>query len=162
LAAGLYWQQILPGLVSFTGVAGRLQKTRISSGWMIDDSYNANPESVKAGIDSLVSLPGKATLCLGAMAEIGDTSIQAHQEIAQYAKEKGIENLYVYGEATKVMPEVFGENGHYFSSHDLLADTLLKTLEACVAKQQTMNVLVKGSRSANMEKIVQRVLEKNI
>ena len=161
LAAGLGWNQIEPGLVSFTGVSGRLQKTRISSGWLVDDSYNANPESVKAGIDALVSLPGLATLCLGAMAEIGETSETVHQEIAEYAKNKGVLNLYVYGEATKTMPKIFGENSAYFDSHDLLAEALLTTLKSCASEQQTMNVLVKGSRSANMERVVQQVLEKS-
>ena len=158
LAAGLTWQQIQPGLVNFTGVSGRLQKSKIRSGWLIDDSYNANPESVKAGIDALVSLPGLATLCLGAMAEIGDTSQQVHQEIAEYAKLKGVKYLYVLGKATQVMPKIFGENSAYFDSHELLAEALLKTINQCVEQQQTMNVLVKGSRSAKMEDVVKITL----
>jgi len=159
LAAGLSWKQILPGLVNFTGVAGRLQKTRINHGWLIDDSYNANPESVKAGIDALVSLPGLAILCLGAMAEIGETSQQVHQQIAQYAKNKGIKHLFVFGEATKNMPAVFGENAHYFETHDALATKVLAILSEPDNQQQAINVLVKGSRSAKMEVVVQNVLQ---
>lgn len=160
IAAGLKWNQIQPGLVSFSGVSGRLQKTKISTGWLIDDSYNANPESVKAGIDALVSLPGEASVCLGAMAEIGETSQQAHQDIAEYAKKRGVKNLYVYGQDTKIMPIAFGENAQYFESHQTLADTLIKDLQTCEEQNQIMNVLVKGSRSAKMEKVVEQVLER--
>jgi len=158
LAAGLKWNQIQPGLVSFTGVPGRLQKNRINNGWLIDDSYNANPESVKAGIDALVSLPGLATLCLGAMAEIGETTQQAHQDIAEYAKQRGVKNLYVYGQNAKAMLQVFGENAHYFETHDLLAQAVIKELHDCEQHKQTMNVLVKGSRSAKMEIVLEQVL----
>ncbi|WP_460187972.1 UDP-N-acetylmuramoyl-tripeptide--D-alanyl-D-alanine ligase [Thiomicrorhabdus hydrogeniphila] len=159
LAAGLNWNQILPGLVNFTGVAGRLQKTRINHGWLIDDSYNANPESVKAGIDALVSLPGLAILCLGAMAEIGKTSQQVHQQIAEYAKIKGIKYLFVFGEAAKNMPNVFGENAHYFETHSALANHLLAILSQPDNQQKAMNILVKGSRSAKMEMVVQNILQ---
>ena len=158
-AAGLNWQQILPGLVSFTGVSGRLQKTAIKTGWLIDDSYNANPESVKAGIDALVSLPGLATLCLGAMAEIGEGSAAAHQEIAEFASDRGVTNLYVYGDATRNMPEAFGDNSQYFATHDEMAKTVLKQLSKAEQNQQKMNVLVKGSRSARMELVSQGILE---
>ncbi|MEA1989796.1 MAG: UDP-N-acetylmuramoyl-tripeptide--D-alanyl-D-alanine ligase [Pseudomonadota bacterium] len=158
-AAGLSWQQILPGLVSFTGVSGRLQKTAINTGWLIDDSYNANPESVKAGIDALVSLPGLAILCLGAMAEIGEGSAAAHQEIAKFAKDKGVKNLYVYGEEARCMLEAFGENSQFFATHEEMAKTVLQQLSEAEQNQQKMNVLVKGSRSARMELVSEQVLE---
>jgi len=157
-SAGLTWPQIKPGLESFQGVAGRLQKSKIKTGWLVDDSYNANPESVKAGIDALVSLPGKAILCLGAMAEIGEGTEVAHKEIAEFAKKKGVEHLFVYGEATQVMASVFGENGHYFTNHDDLVAMLTTQLEKYTEQQITMNVLVKGSRSARMENVATPVL----
>ncbi|HHS99565.1 MAG TPA: UDP-N-acetylmuramoyl-tripeptide--D-alanyl-D-alanine ligase [Thiomicrospira sp.] len=157
-AAELSWGVIEAGLKSFSGVPGRLQKTAISTGWLIDDSYNANPESVKAGIDALVSLPGLAILCLGAMAEIGEGSLSAHQEIAEFAREKNVSRLYVYGEDTRVMPEKFGENATFFTHHDELAQALIDYLKEAEKEGEKVNVLVKGSRSARMEKVSQQVL----
>lgn len=151
LAAGLEWRQILPGLLSFGGVAGRLQKTALPHGWLIDDSYNANPASVKAGIDTLVSLPGAALLCLGAMGELGSDTLEAHRDIARYAQHKGVAYLLVYGEACQVMPDVFGAQARYFESHEALVKEALRLLQS----QRVNNVLVKGSRSAHMEKVVE-------
>lgn len=153
VAAGLEWPQILPGLLSFGGVAGRLQKTRLPKGWLIDDSYNANPASVKAGIDTLVSLPGRCVLCLGAMGELGAGSEAAHQEIAAYAREKGVDYLLVYGEAARIMPQEFGEQAAYFDAHQQMAERVLQLL----AQGLIDNVLVKGSRSARMEKVMEPI-----
>lgn len=153
VAARLEWPQILPGLLSFGGVAGRLQKTRLPKGWLIDDSYNANPASVKAGIDTLVSLPGRCVLCLGAMGELGVGSETAHQEIAAYAREKGVDYLLVYGEAARIMPQEFGEQAAYFDAHQQMTERVLQLL----AQGLVDNVLVKGSRSARMEKVVEPI-----
>lgn len=159
LSAGLSWNQIQPGLVAFTGVSGRLQKhhARLSNGLnveIIDDSYNANPASVKAGIDTLVSQPGLGILCLGAMAELGEQSHAAHQEIARYAKQQGVVSLWVLGDAARDMPFVFGTNAQWFASHEAMLVALLDTLSA-VNPLDSVTILVKGSRSAKMEKIVQ-------
>lgn len=159
ISAGLNWQQILPGLLSFSGVSGRLQKTAIKHGWLIDDSYNANPESVKAGIDALCSLPGVAIVCLGAMAEIGEGSVQAHQEVAEFARNRGVSNLFVYGEAAKHMPEAFGENSHFFETHEAMAQTVVSLIDRLANGKKNVNVLVKGSRSAKMEKVSQAILK---
>ncbi|MCF6254017.1 MAG: UDP-N-acetylmuramoyl-tripeptide--D-alanyl-D-alanine ligase [Thiomicrorhabdus sp.] len=158
LSAGLSWSEILPGLNSFTGVAGRLQQQAISTGWLIDDSYNANPSSVKAGIDALVSLAGQSILCLGTMAELGEGSEQAHQDIARYAKQQEVDTLFVYGNATKNMPEAFGEQAFYFDSHRQLATQVAQLLDAKSQKNEAVNVLVKGSRSANMENVSRLLL----
>jgi len=157
-SAGLKWRDIQDALTAFSGVSGRLHKTAISTGWLIDDSYNANPESVKAGIDALVSLPGSTIVCLGAMAEIGEGSDLAHKEVAEFAKHRGVEYLYVYGEAAKNMPDAFGENGQFFSYHEDMAIAVLKRLELNLQAKQQMNVLVKGSRSATMEKVTKQIL----
>jgi UDP-N-acetylmuramoyl-tripeptide--D-alanyl-D-alanine ligase len=159
LSAGLGWSQIQPGLVSFSGVPGRLQKQAIKTGWLIDDSYNANPASVKAGIDALTSLPGQAILCLGAMAELGDTALAAHQEIALYAKQKGVDFLLTYGQATQQMASEFGEQASYFESHKRLTAALTKILLQQTQDNQLANVLVKGSRSAQMERVTHAVIE---
>ncbi len=159
LSAGLTWPQIQPSLASFSGVPGRLQKQAIKTGWLIDDSYNANPASVKAGIDALTSLPGLAILCLGAMAELGDTSLAAHQEIALYAKQKGVDFLLSYGHATQQMASEFGEQASYFESHERLTDALSDILLQQAQDNQLANVLVKGSRSAKMERVSHAVID---
>lgn len=159
LSAGLDWSQIQPGLVSFSGVPGRLQKQAIKTGWLIDDSYNANPASVKAGIDALTSLPGLSILCLGAMAELGDTALVAHQEIALYAKQKGVDFLLSYGQATQQMASEFGEQASYFESHERLTAALTEILLQQIQDNQLANVLVKGSRSAQMELVTHAVIE---
>ncbi len=158
-AAGLDWSQFGHVLSQFAGVAGRLQKNRISCGWLIDDSYNANPESVKAGIDAVTALPGDAILCLGAMAEVGETSTQAHREVAEYAKQKGVSHLFVFGSEAQKMPSVFGTNSDYFESHQDLFLGLEELLNKSCETQQ-MNILVKGSRSAAMENVSKPILEK--
>ncbi|MCF6346008.1 MAG: UDP-N-acetylmuramoyl-tripeptide--D-alanyl-D-alanine ligase [Thiomicrorhabdus sp.] len=158
LSAGLSWCEIFPGLNTFTGVAGRLQPQAISTGRLIDDSYNANPSSVKAGIDTLVNLAGQSILCLGAMAELGEGCEQAHQEVARYAKQQGVDYLFVYGKATQNMPDEFGTQAFYFDSHSQLTAQVAQILEAKLQKNMTANLLVKGSRSANMEKVSQLLL----
>ena len=158
LSAGLTWSQIQPGLVGFSGVPGRLQKQAITTGWLIDDSYNANPASVKAGIDALTSLPGLSILCLGAMAELGETALAAHQEIALYAKQKGVDFLLSYGQFTQQMSTVFGEQGRYFENHAALADAVRQILQQHVLSHQRANVLVKGSRSAHMEHVTHALM----
>lgn len=153
LAAGLEWQDILTGLQGFSGVAGRLHKTQIGHGWLIDDSYNANPESVKAAIQTLSSLPGESMLCLGGMAELGEQSVESHRMIAEYALSQGLKYLFVTGDATRQMPSVFGKNGEWFASHETLAERVLER----IVSGEVDNVLVKGSRSAKMEKVIDLV-----
>jgi UDP-N-acetylmuramoyl-tripeptide--D-alanyl-D-alanine ligase len=162
LNAGLSWAQIQPGLVNFTGVAGRLQKQTLT--WpngvsleIIDDSYNANPASVKAGIDTLVSQPGLVILCLGAMGELGEQAKAAHHDVAQYAKQKGVDYLFVLGDLARDMPMAFGKNGQWFAHHAEMLVALQNTLQA-LSPLDTVSLLVKGSRSAQMEKIVQGLL----
>ncbi len=159
LSAGLSWDEILPGLESFRGVSGRLQQQAITTGCLIDDSYNANPASVKAGISTLVRLSGHSILCLGAMAELGAHSVSAHQEIALYAKQQGVDYLFVYGQATQSMPAVFGEQGQFFDSHKALYEQVARVLKQKSYAQQTVNILVKGSRSAQMERVSTAILE---
>jgi len=155
LAAGLSWPQIKTALEQFTGVAGRLQRYKIRNGWLLDDSYNANPSSVKVGIDALVALPGKVALCLGAMAELGEQSRQAHEEIAEYANHAGVSRLYVIGEATKVMPKMFGIGATYYKTHE----AMVKDVKQAINQEWINHVLVKGSRSAKMEIVAKGLME---
>lgn len=159
LALKLNWAQIKPGLETFSGVGGRLQAYRLESGGiLIDDSYNANPGSVKAAIDSLVALGGDSVFCFGAMGELGEQTDSAHQEIGDYARQKGVKHLLSWGEATEASQRVF--NGKYsacFAEHDALIHQLRNLLQ----KTPNLNILVKGSRSAQMERVVQAVLQEN-
>ncbi len=154
-AAGFKLQQLIPPLVNFAGIKGRLQQYQLPNGLLLDDSYNANPDSVKAAIDALVKVSPDGILCLGAMAEIGETSADQHKQIANYAKGKGVAFLLCTGEETKNMPEVFGDKSFWFEDKSSLAEKaidLIKTKQASVC-------LVKGSRSAKMEQVVKNIIE---
>lgn len=147
-------QAIVKGLESLHSVPGRLNPLQLTSELrVIDDSYNANPASIRSAIDLLSSLPGKACLVLGDMAELGDDEIQQHREIGQYAAEKGIQNLYVTGRFAQHYLQGFQQAASAtggaveLDSHEQVASALL-----AMAGDRT--VLVKGSRSAAMEKVI--------
>jgi UDP-N-acetylmuramoyl-tripeptide--D-alanyl-D-alanine ligase len=114
---------------------------------ILDDTYNANPDSVRAGIDVLAAMPGHTFLVLGDMGEIGEVSAQLHDEIGGYAKSKGVDGLYALGDMSAVAARNFGEGGHHFSTVDALVSALRPRLDA-----ETV-VLVKGSRFMRMERV---------
>lgn len=154
LAIGLSWCEIQPGLVDFNGVSGRLQQSKLPNGVLIDDSYNANPSSVKAAIEALTQLPGKSAVCLGGMAELGDESEAMHQDVAVFAKEKGVNSLLLFGDATHCMKVTFGKGALWFDAHDALSAEAIRLLE----QDKIQNILIKGSRSAKMERVSQKIL----
>ncbi len=164
LAVGLNWAQIVPGLQTFTGVAGRLQTYRLAQGGLlIDDSYNANPSSVKAAIDTLVAIPGRSLLCLGALAELGADSLKLHQELGEYARQHGVEMLFTFGEATKATQAGFALNrppDTPFTDQLALALQVQQVLQTAQSAHP-LNILVKGSRSAQMDRVVAAILERN-
>ena len=144
-AAGIPAEVIGAGLAAFTPYAGRLQvKTTTSGATLIDDSYNANPDSVRAAIDVLASCPGPTALVLGDMGEVGEQGPAFHAEVGRYARQKGIDELLAFGPATKESVAVFGEGARHFEDWSEIAPSLTgaKTL------------LVKGSRFMRMERIV--------
>jgi UDP-N-acetylmuramoyl-tripeptide--D-alanyl-D-alanine ligase len=144
---------IAAGLQRFTGVKGRLQRLDGPRGSIIlDDTYNANPDSVCAGIAVLTSTPGRQILVLGDMGEIGEASAQYHDEIGGYARSMGVDRLYALGEASQQAVRNFGEGGHSFKTPETLAEALQEEL----AEGDT--VLIKGSRFMKMERIVQSLL----
>ena len=148
LAAGIALPQIVAGLESFRGVKGRLQRRPGQQGAQIlDDTYNANPDSVRAGIDVLASTIGKKILVLGDMGEIGEGSHQCHDEIGGYAKSQGVDRLYAMGEASAQAVRNFGEGGRHFCNIDKLIAAVQKELAA------DTTVLVKGSRFMRMERV---------
>jgi UDP-N-acetylmuramoyl-tripeptide--D-alanyl-D-alanine ligase len=147
LAAGVSLDAVAEGLAGFAGARGRLQRRDGPNGAVIlDDTYNANPDSVRAGIDVLAATPGHTFLVLD-MGEIGDASAQLHDEIGGYAKSKGVDGLYALGEMSAVAARNFGEGGYHFASVEALVAALVGRLDADSV------VLVKGSRFMRMERV---------
>jgi UDP-N-acetylmuramoyl-tripeptide--D-alanyl-D-alanine ligase len=148
LAAGISIDAVAAGLGGFAGVKGRLQQRAGQNGAVIlDDTYNANPDSVRAGIDVLATTIGHTVLVLGDMGEIGDMSGQCHDEIGGYAKSQGIDKVFTFGEASAVAARNFGAGAQHFDQLDPLIAAVRKELSP------TTTVLVKGSRFMRMERV---------
>jgi UDP-N-acetylmuramoyl-tripeptide--D-alanyl-D-alanine ligase len=142
------------GLETFSGVKGRLQKRSGRKGALvIDDSYNANPDSMRAAIDVLASVPGKRIFVMGDMGEAGVAAGQFHDEIGGYAKSHGIDRLLCVGELAEAAAANFGGGGEHFLRLEDLVGTLIKEL----GPQTT--VLVKGSRFMRMERVVEAITD---
>ncbi len=153
LAAGVSLSAVKTGLEALSGVKGRLQlRGGLNGAVILDDSYNANPDSVRAGIDVLASTIGKKLLVLGDMGEIGEASGQFHDEVGGYAKSQGIDALFALGDASKQAVRNFGEGARHFCNVDKLVGALKKELDA------NSTVLVKGSRFMKMERVVDAIL----
>ncbi|GAA4414385.1 UDP-N-acetylmuramoyl-tripeptide--D-alanyl-D-alanine ligase [Advenella faeciporci] len=147
LAIGIPLDTIIIGLQKFSPVKGRMQGFVLSDGTkLLDDSYNANPDSVRAAIDVLSQLPGSRVLVLGDMAEVGEDGPQMHAEVGFYAKEKGIDYLLVYGNASRQTAQAFGSQAKHFEDIHQMAP-YIRTLKP-------LNILVKGSRSMRMERVI--------
>ena len=153
IAAGVELDDICAGLAAVQADAGRLLPLVAASGArLFDDSYNANPASVKAAIDVLAEAPGRRCLVLGTMAELGPDSERLHAEVGEYAAQKNIQALWTTGVFTDAAAAAFGENGICFADRDALVEALLAKLG------EGDTVLVKGSRSAAMEDVVAALL----
>jgi len=148
-AAGVSPESIAKGLCAFRPCAGRLQVIRLESGTtLIDDSYNANPDSLRAAIDVLAAAGGDTVLVLGDMGEVGDQGPDFHLEVGRYAAQRGIGALYALGELTAHAVAGFGGGGRHFASIDGL-------IEAARARAVPgFTLLVKGSRFMRMERVV--------
>jgi UDP-N-acetylmuramoyl-tripeptide--D-alanyl-D-alanine ligase len=149
-AAGISLEKIKLGLDTFAPVSGRLQKKAAFNGAVvIDDSYNANPDSVRAAIDVLSKASAPRVLVLGDMGEVGTQGREFHEEIGAYAQTKGIEQVLVTGELASHMK---GSGIRHFEQFG----DLLTAVEAAVAPDAT--VLIKGSRFMKMERVVQHLI----
>jgi UDP-N-acetylmuramoyl-tripeptide--D-alanyl-D-alanine ligase len=149
-AAGVALDAIARGLESFRPVAGRLvPRTNSHGGVVIDDTYNANPDSVRAAVDVLAAAPGERWLVLGDMGEVGEEGPAFHREIGAYARAAGIARLYAAGPLMREAVRAFGPGATH-------ADTV-EGLATAVARAATADVtiLVKGSRFMRMERVVQ-------
>jgi UDP-N-acetylmuramoyl-tripeptide--D-alanyl-D-alanine ligase len=149
LAAGAKPREIIAGLNSVSALPGRLQTKRLSSGgWIIDDTYNANPESAKAAIDVLAERTCQRILILGDMAELGSEAKRLHREVGEHAARSGIEELLSLGDFSRHASEIFG--GKHFDK----LDELILYLKSLGSSNQ-VTFLVKGSRSSSMERVAE-------
>jgi len=150
LSAGAPLTKVTAGLSSCGGAHGRLQRRIGPRGALIlDDTYNANPDSVRAGIDVLAAMPGRTILVFGDMGEVGEASAQAHAEVGAYAKDKKVDCLCTLGALSENATSNFGTYGQHFSSVEALVKALAPDLDA------GDTVLVKGSRFMRMERVVE-------
>ena len=151
-AAGASLAQIAAGLAAVRAVAGRLQfKRTLSGAWLIDDSYNANPSSMRAAIEVLGALEGRRWLVLGDMGELGGFALKAHADVGELARAAGIERLYATGELMERAVESFGAGAQWFADAGTLTQALNRALESAGAQ---VRVLVKGSRFNRLERVV--------
>ena len=159
LAMGAPLAAISKGLEDYAGVKGRLQHSvGLNGAVVIDDSYNANPMSMKAAIDVLMAKPGKKIIVLGDMGELGENEAELHTEIGNYAKTAGADALFTLGNLSENMTKAFNVNNdaratHYLSVSALTADLIKKM-------QPDTTVLVKGSRFMAMERVVNEITNK--
>ncbi|HXC59326.1 MAG TPA: UDP-N-acetylmuramoyl-tripeptide--D-alanyl-D-alanine ligase [Steroidobacteraceae bacterium] len=152
VSAGASLDDVVAGLAAMQPVAGRLQPGRTTQGArLIDDSYNANPSSMRAGIDVLTSMPGRPWLVMGDMGELGDHARSSHVEIGQYARERGVLRLFATGALSTLAVETFGSGASWYPDTESLARALNEALTSDVT------LLVKGSRSNRLERVVASV-----
>jgi UDP-N-acetylmuramoyl-tripeptide--D-alanyl-D-alanine ligase len=156
LAAGVPLESIAAGLSAFEPVKGRSRAAQIQhagrSITLVDDTYNANPDSMRAAIDVLAALPGPRLLVMGDMGEVGDQGPQFHEEAGRWAHSQGIEKLYTLGTQSAFASSSFGQDrGVHFGDFDALKAAVLTQLPT------VKSVLVKGSRFMTMERIVQAI-----
>jgi UDP-N-acetylmuramoyl-tripeptide--D-alanyl-D-alanine ligase len=154
LAAGASLVDIQAGLEKLKTISGRLEVKRGRHGArVLDDTYNANPGSLAAGVEVLKAASGERVLVLGDMGELGDAAHDIHRRVGQLAKSLGIEHLYALGELSRAAVEAFGKGAKHFDSHEALIKALRKTLH------DGSTVLVKGSRLMKMEQVVAGIVE---
>ena len=176
LGAGAPLDAISAGLAAARSVAGRLISHRLGSGaLLIDDSYNANPGSLNAAIDTMADQGGESWLVLGDMRELGADAQALHAEAGRRAKSAGIARLYALGALSAAAAQAFGDGAQVFKSHEALAKALEADLRAFVgavsaptpvvanpvgaeAPPTRLRVLVKGSRGSAMDRVVTALL----
>jgi UDP-N-acetylmuramoyl-tripeptide--D-alanyl-D-alanine ligase len=147
---------IRQGLEDSKPVKGRLEiKTGVNRSTIIDDTYNANPVSLDAALKAIMPMHGRHWLVLGDMGELGEEGERLHAEAGEIARRSGIERLFATGPLSRAAVNAFGRGARHFADMELLIATLHTEIAAGVA------VLVKGSRSMHMERVVSRLEVKN-
>ncbi|MEO8628527.1 MAG: UDP-N-acetylmuramoyl-tripeptide--D-alanyl-D-alanine ligase [Betaproteobacteria bacterium] len=146
-------EHIAAGLAAYAGTKGRLQRKPARGGAvLIDDTYNANPDSVRAAIAVLAALPGKRVLVLGDMGELGSDASALHGEIGEQARNAGIDRLFTLGDLSAAAARSFGSDAEHFTD----VEALYAALDKAIDRDTTM--LVKGSRFMRMERVVERFM----
>ncbi len=149
IAAGIDLVHVGQGLEQAKGVAGRFApRSHRSGALVIDDSYNANPGSVRAAIDALAAAGQGAWLVLGDMRELGPDAERLHAEVGAHARAQGLQALLTVGDLAAAASAAFGEGGRHFGTQEALAAALQDALKP------GLRVLVKGSRGSRMERVV--------
>lgn len=159
LAVGLgaSLEAIAEGLRAARPVPGRMVAQRLGHGaTLIDDSYNANPGSLAAAIDTLAAMPGEGWLVMGDMRELGVDAEAMHAQAGRQAKAAGLRRLFALGSLSAAAAREFGEGGQVCADHAATTAALLAALEE--AQGTTVNVLVKGSRGSAMDEVVTALL----
>lgn len=156
-AVGVDIPDIKTALESVQPIAGRLQALAgVGGATIYDDSYNANPLSVVAAAEFLATLPGDNWLVLGDMGELGDDAPRLHRDVGEQVRETGIKRLLATGGLSRNTVDGFGDGATWFASADALSGSLLPELHSGV------NVLVKGSRFMQMERVVDVLHESQV
>ena len=150
-AVGVSPAAIAAGLASLRPVPGRLEPKRLGGLRVIDDSYNANPDSVLAAIEVLVALPGRPVLVLGDLAELGPDATRLHRELGEAARIAGVAALYAVGDLSREAVAGFGPGGYHLGDRE----ALIAALRRDVTPEDV--ALVKGSRRAAMDQVVARL-----
>jgi UDP-N-acetylmuramoyl-tripeptide--D-alanyl-D-alanine ligase len=152
-AAGCTPAQIVAGLNSVRPVKGRLEIKRAhSGGCVIDDSYNANPSSLQAGLSVLSQVSGERWLVLGNMGELGAVAIEAHRSAGEEARRAGVTKLFALGDLAAEAAAVFGDGAEVFSDCSLLGERLRDSVT------EHVTVLVKGSRVNRLERVIETLV----
>jgi UDP-N-acetylmuramoyl-tripeptide--D-alanyl-D-alanine ligase len=149
-SAGATLEDVAAALSSMRAVKGRLQLRRTrAGGWLIDDSYNANPSSARAGLEVLSELPGRRWLVLGDMAELGEFADSSHRELGELARALGVERLYAIGALAGLAADSFGSGAERYRD----ATELTRALDAAITPD--VRLLIKGSRVNRLERVVE-------
>ena len=154
LAAGVPLTAVVQGLQAFEPVKGRSRALTLRGGAVsvVDDTYNANPDSVRAAIEVLAELPGPRLLVLGDMGEVGNQGPQFHAEVGSYAAERGIDALYTLGDLSVHADQAFGRGKHF-------ADMASLQTEVAARWTDFASIVVKGSRFMKMERVVETLVQ---
>lgn len=155
LEAGATLSDVAKGLNSLKPINGRLQQLiGLRGSKLLDDTYNASPDSFFSAIDVLMSFEGEKVVVAGDMKELGDETVESHNQVGRYAKNAGVNRLWATGEMSKLTVESFGEGGVHFSNKAELVD-------ACkdIADSKT-TFLIKGSRGAEMDIVVNKLIQR--
>ena len=152
VAAGVPLDAIRLGLEAFRPMRGRSQRVVLDGGTVvIDDSYNANPDSMRAAIDLLASHASPRLMVMGDMGEVGDEGPRFHAEIGAHARDRGIESLFALGAASRASIDAFGAGGRHFDDVEPLIDAVAHWVPVGADRGA---IAVKGSRFMRMERVV--------